>query len=432
MKGWSTTQGVIALSSGEAEYYAMVKATSQAIGLRSLLGDMGVEMGIILKTDASAAKGIASRKGVGKVRHIEVNQLWLQDWVAKGDVLVVKVQSKMNVADALTKYVDGSDMHFHVGSVGGSMVEGRHELMPMSVGLGLGSINHVARGKVGQCTHEWHECEHRVQCDVSRFNVHNEMGNVCAPLRRAPRKGCKLRRHRHRAEALQARPYSSLSGFGLTRSAMSVMTEGYELFKGDVIVHVLHTGEKLVLRGFSEEQKVKDVLNRVMKGFETEYPYRDGVAGSNHLGVLRESEVVDENGVVCWSCNEPGTGVGATAFGLIDAGDIRSISIRRIGFRVNANPEIREIKIEEMVVDDPMGGVVNERVIRRNFLVNSVRDEYEGVSNGRDALAVSEREYCEKVTELRVHETEHALGDGKGLGKGQPNQLIGRDLDMAL
>ena len=43
--------------------------------------DLGVNMSITILTDASAAKGIASRRGLGKVRHIEVNQLWVQERV---------------------------------------------------------------------------------------------------------------------------------------------------------------------------------------------------------------------------------------------------------------------------------------------------------------------------------------------------------------
>ena len=82
IKSYSSQQAVRALSSGEAEYYAMVKAASVAIGIRSMLMDLGVDEGrIILKTDASAALGVAQRLGIGKVRHIEVNQLWLQEKV---------------------------------------------------------------------------------------------------------------------------------------------------------------------------------------------------------------------------------------------------------------------------------------------------------------------------------------------------------------
>jgi hypothetical protein len=66
VKSWSSTQAGVALSSGEAEYYGLVKGASQAIGLRSLLGDLGVDAEICVNTDASAAKGIASRRGLGK------------------------------------------------------------------------------------------------------------------------------------------------------------------------------------------------------------------------------------------------------------------------------------------------------------------------------------------------------------------------------
>ena len=44
-----------------------------------------------LLTDASAAKGMAGRIGAGKVRHIEVSQLWLQDKVSRGELRVRKV-----------------------------------------------------------------------------------------------------------------------------------------------------------------------------------------------------------------------------------------------------------------------------------------------------------------------------------------------------
>ena len=78
LKFWSVTQHVIALSSGEGEYYGMVKGASNAIGVSGMLRNMF--------TDSSAAKGISSRRGLGKVRRIEVNELWLQDQVARGKV----------------------------------------------------------------------------------------------------------------------------------------------------------------------------------------------------------------------------------------------------------------------------------------------------------------------------------------------------------
>ena len=60
IKSWATNQAVLALSSGEAEYYGIVKAASVALGIRSLAADMGVEYTkpIAIKSDASAAIGI--------------------------------------------------------------------------------------------------------------------------------------------------------------------------------------------------------------------------------------------------------------------------------------------------------------------------------------------------------------------------------------
>ena len=87
-------------------------------------------MKLDLLTDASAAKGIASRKGIGKVRHIEVSQLWLQDKVRKGEIEVIKVDGNKNVADALTKAVNQEDLNRHIEKVRMTAEEGRHKLSP--------------------------------------------------------------------------------------------------------------------------------------------------------------------------------------------------------------------------------------------------------------------------------------------------------------
>ena len=84
-----------------------------------------------MHTDASAALGIAMRRGVGKVRHIEVHQLWLQDRIGRGDIKVIKVEGSKNPADALTKHVEGSKLENHVKSAGMQACSGRHEAAPM-------------------------------------------------------------------------------------------------------------------------------------------------------------------------------------------------------------------------------------------------------------------------------------------------------------
>ena len=110
VKSWCSTQSIVSLSSGEAEYYGSVKGASIGLGLRSMLGDFGVGVAIRVNTDASAAKGMANRKGLGKVRHMEFNQLWIQDRVAKGDIEICKVNGKEHIADILTKHVIAEDI----------------------------------------------------------------------------------------------------------------------------------------------------------------------------------------------------------------------------------------------------------------------------------------------------------------------------------
>ena len=92
VKSWSATQAVIATPSGEAEYYGMVKGASQGLGIKAMMQDMGMEVGLRLGSDSSAARGIAARRGLGNVRHIEVCQLWLQEEVQEGKVRLMRVK----------------------------------------------------------------------------------------------------------------------------------------------------------------------------------------------------------------------------------------------------------------------------------------------------------------------------------------------------
>ena len=130
IKGWSVTQAVIALSSGEAEYYGIVNGASVGLGIRSVLQDLGCSVRLVVCTDSSAAKGMASRKGLGKVRHVEVNQLWVQEKVGSGEVELKKVDGQSNLADALTKYLDGDNIMRHMNGTSQFHAYGRHAMMP--------------------------------------------------------------------------------------------------------------------------------------------------------------------------------------------------------------------------------------------------------------------------------------------------------------
>ena len=148
VKSWSSTQAIIALSSGEAEFYALVKCGSVALGIRIMLAALGINLKIRISTDASAAKGITARRGAGKIRHIEVSQLWIQDKVRSGQTIMRKVDTKENLADALTKFVSAEELRYHLANTGQLVVQGRHELAPESTDLNyVGS----ASESVGNC-----------------------------------------------------------------------------------------------------------------------------------------------------------------------------------------------------------------------------------------------------------------------------------------
>ena len=55
-------------------------------------------------TDSSAAIGICSRQGLGKLRHIDTHTLWLQQAVRNKRLAIHKVLGEENPADLLTKH----------------------------------------------------------------------------------------------------------------------------------------------------------------------------------------------------------------------------------------------------------------------------------------------------------------------------------------
>ena len=114
IKSWSTNQQVIALSSGEAELYAMTKGAAQVLGLVSMGRDFGEEMSAIVRSDSSAALAISQRVGLGKVRHLQTQYLWIQERHADCSLLLQKVKGEWNPADILTKGVPQEVLNRHM------------------------------------------------------------------------------------------------------------------------------------------------------------------------------------------------------------------------------------------------------------------------------------------------------------------------------
>ena len=128
IKTWSSRQAVIALSSGEAEFYGVVKGASVLLGMLSVAKDLNIPLKGELWSDSSAAIGIASRKGLGKVRHLHTQYLWVQERLSAKDFTLHKVRGDKNMADLLTKHLDRGKLDKFCKMLGYETMEGVDKL----------------------------------------------------------------------------------------------------------------------------------------------------------------------------------------------------------------------------------------------------------------------------------------------------------------
>lgn len=119
LRTWCKTQAVVALSSGEAELYGAVRASSELIGIMSAFKDFGMlgYTGGVLG-DANAALAIIRRQGVGQLRHLDTNWLWIQQCAAERRLDYNNVDSSQNVVDRFTKSLDTEAIMKHMLAMG--------------------------------------------------------------------------------------------------------------------------------------------------------------------------------------------------------------------------------------------------------------------------------------------------------------------------
>ena len=80
-----------AFSSAEAELYAMVAASAESMVVQAYANNLGINLPSKLYADSSAAFGIAKRAGIGKVRHLRSQSLWIQEVRITGCIVYKKV-----------------------------------------------------------------------------------------------------------------------------------------------------------------------------------------------------------------------------------------------------------------------------------------------------------------------------------------------------
>ena len=105
IKAWSQTQNSISLSSAKAELIAMVKLSTELLGLMNLARDLNCRLHGRVWADSSAALAVVKRSGAGKLRHINISLLWVQEQEKLKKLVYEKVPGQDNPADLFTKGV---------------------------------------------------------------------------------------------------------------------------------------------------------------------------------------------------------------------------------------------------------------------------------------------------------------------------------------
>ena len=123
IKPASNLQTSVGLNVSEAEYYALVHGAAHGLGLRSYFADLGLDMDVIIQSDSNAARAFASRRGLGKQRHVMTCYLWLQERVRCKHLQIAKIHTDDNCSDILTKSVSQGTLEKHMKSMGFLVVE---------------------------------------------------------------------------------------------------------------------------------------------------------------------------------------------------------------------------------------------------------------------------------------------------------------------
>ena len=118
IKHSSNVQTTISLSSGESEFYAIVKAAAVGLSQQALLHDWGIKVDLRILSDSSAARGTCSRQGLGQTRHVQTRFLWVQERVARNELKLEKVATDKNLSDLCTKPLPEAAVEKHLRTMG--------------------------------------------------------------------------------------------------------------------------------------------------------------------------------------------------------------------------------------------------------------------------------------------------------------------------
>ena len=108
----------VATSSGMEEHSAMCSTAEELFHLRTILEHFGFRVNTTLYCDSVAARGIAQRAGLVKVKALAVKTLWLQEVVRERGPQIKSIASKGSKADLGTKVLPVARLNTSLGACG--------------------------------------------------------------------------------------------------------------------------------------------------------------------------------------------------------------------------------------------------------------------------------------------------------------------------
>uniref|UniRef100_A0A2N9FZT3 Uncharacterized protein n=1 Tax=Fagus sylvatica TaxID=28930 RepID=A0A2N9FZT3_FAGSY len=103
----STLQSIVAMSTTEAEYMAVAEVAKEALWLKGLVKELGLnQSGVQMHCDSQNAIYLAKNQVYHlRMKHIDVRFHKIRELIVTGDIVLKKVHTSENAADMLTKLV---------------------------------------------------------------------------------------------------------------------------------------------------------------------------------------------------------------------------------------------------------------------------------------------------------------------------------------
>jgi hypothetical protein len=110
----SRRQRATALSTRDSEFYAVCEGAKESIWLKSLLLELGIDVGrVSIRCDSKCAIALIEGRQNSTARHIDVRYFFSREQQEMGNILVTHISGKTQPADIFTKALEETSFETH-------------------------------------------------------------------------------------------------------------------------------------------------------------------------------------------------------------------------------------------------------------------------------------------------------------------------------